>query len=186
MARFVAASQSWELDVQQDWIDTTMGIPTLDPDWRGTDSNGHEHYYDQQAHEYPTLDYIIDAEHWCDGTEGVYNHDPHMAVDEDHYECKLCREVVEPGIIPAGTPSAIPGSKSATLAGVTSSGMRVKLALTGEDYDAIEAADGAFDPDNPAPSERDLVVQRILDEAVEQLVTSGGRNGSRVLLLEQR
>lgn len=104
MARF-APGPEFTLDIQQDSIDTTCGIDTLDPKWRGTDSNGHEHYYER--FEYPTLDYIVDAEHWCNGDEGA-PHDPHMATDESHYECKVCREVVKPGIIPPTRPSLSP------------------------------------------------------------------------------
>lgn len=71
--------RTWSVEADPNWIDTTAGIPTADPRWRGTDSNGHEHHYD---HGYPTLDYVIDAEHWCMGDEGIAPHDPHMAVDE--------------------------------------------------------------------------------------------------------
>lgn len=98
--------------VKTDYIDVTSDRPTVDPNWRHTDSNGHEHYYDNG---YPTLDYIIDERHWCDGREGLYNHDPHWAVDEDHFECLTCREMVKPGTLPAFTPQSIPGTRSMTV-----------------------------------------------------------------------
>lgn len=165
MARFLARSQPWELEVRQDWIDTTMGIPTLDPNWRGVDSNGHEHFYDKASHEYPTLDYIVDAEHWCEGNEGIAPHDPHMAVDEAHYECKVCREVVEPGVIPGGTPTGMPGAVSATLSGLRDDGAEVRVRITEAEFDEIQAADGTADPDDPQPTERDRAARRILNDA---------------------
>lgn len=162
MVKFLAAGRSgWTLDIQQNWIDTTSERPTIDPKWRATDNNGHEHFY--EGHAYPTLDYIIDAEHWCDGTEGIALHDPHMAVDESHYECLICREVVKPGSIPGGTPSSIPGSVSGTLRGLNSAGVTVTLSLIEEEATAIQTADEA---------NRDAVVLRLLDEAPERRIIS--------------
>lgn len=137
MARFVKA-RGWTLDVDQEWIDTTAGVPTIDRQWRAADSNGHEHYYDGERYEYPTLDYIIDAEHWCDGTEGIALHDPHMAVDESHYECKICRDTVTPGLHPPGHPTAIPGVTRATLTAVNSDGVTVTISATEDEVGQID------------------------------------------------
>lgn len=93
-------------DVSSKPVEVTSDRDSVDPNWRYTDDQGHAHYYDGG---YPTLDHIIDASHWCDGTEGLYNHDPHLAVDADHYECLICRQTVAPGVIPAGTPQFIAG-----------------------------------------------------------------------------
>lgn len=112
----------WAVEVTQNRIDTTCGIPTLNPRWTFTDAAGHDHRYD---HGYPTLDYIIDASHWCDGYEGYEPHDPHEHVDESHYECLICREVIEPGILPAFTPQSVPGTVDMTLKGPLADGSRV-------------------------------------------------------------
>ena len=73
--------------------------PTSDPTWRATDTRGHEHYYDSG---YPTLNFVVDRQHWCEGNEGWMSHDPHWAVDESHYECLQCRETTRPGLRPPG------------------------------------------------------------------------------------
>lgn len=123
----------WSVDITQDRIDTTCDIPTLDPRWTFTDAAGHDHHYDRG---YPTLDYIIDASHWCDGHEGMYNHDPHEQADESHYECLICREVIEPGILPAFTPQSVPGVTTMTLAGPLDDGSRI-TAYVGEDQEDL-------------------------------------------------
>jgi hypothetical protein len=130
------SGQSWNLEMNQEWIDTTCGIDTLDPKWRGVDSNGHEHHYE---HGYPTLDLVIEASHWCDGDEGIYNHDPHEQIDASHYECLICREVVEPGIIPAFTPQQMPGMRSYRITGFRSDGAQVEAWLTEDDVAVIRA-----------------------------------------------
>lgn len=130
--------RTWTLDVEQDWIDATCERDTLDPKWRGSDSSGHEHFYD---HGYPTLDYIIDSSHWCDGTEGWALHDPHEYVDASHYECKICREVVEPGVIPGGTPQYVAGMRHATLRGIRSDGAEIVASLTSDEAQTLAASD---------------------------------------------
>lgn len=115
-------------------IDVTSDRETADESWRYTDKQGHEHRYN---HGYPTLDFIVDAEHWCDGTEGMYNHDPHMVVDEAHYECKLCGQTIKPGIVPPGWPRMIAGPISAEITGTQSSGRWVRAFLKREQVDAL-------------------------------------------------
>jgi hypothetical protein len=88
---------SVDVSVNTDTIASDM--PTIDPNWRKTDSNGHDHYY---VRGYPTLDHIVDRQHWCEGNEGLGPHDPHWSVDESHYECLECRERIEPGLRPPG------------------------------------------------------------------------------------
>jgi len=79
--------------------------PTSREQWRHTDSNGHEHHVDCEAifPAYPTLDFVIDEEHWCEGDEQWCDragdpwtennedpppHEPHMVADTGHFECK--------------------------------------------------------------------------------------------------
>lgn len=138
------------IDIRQESIPVTLGIESIDPDWRATDINGHEHYYDGR---YPTLELIIDASHWCDGHEGPYNHDPHEAVDDSHYECLVCRVVVEPGTLPPYMTRYIAGPRSGTVTGLRADGAKVVVALTGDDMKAL--AD--------AGDEREAVAQQIVD-----------------------
>lgn len=126
--------QTWSIDMRQDWIDVTSGLPTANEDWRGTDVNGHEHYYG-----YPTLDEVDDASHWCNGDEGIAHHDPHMHVDESHYECKVCRAVVEPAVDPPFTPKQIPGMATLTLTGLRSDGVEIVASLIQAELLTIQA-----------------------------------------------
>lgn len=144
------------LNIERDWIDATCGIDTLDADWVGTDRNGHEH---RAKGGYPTLNYIVDKQHWCDGHEGIYNHDPHMAVDEAHYECKTCGVIVEPGIIPAGTPLFVPGSTSATVHGYRTDGAEIDGWVTEDEARTI-------------PSMSAEAMQQFIDGLPEDRITS--------------
>jgi len=151
MATTSVTGPSWKLEVEQEWIDVTPSGPTPNERWRTTDSNGHEHYYD---HGYPTLDEVIDAQHWCNGTEGFALHDPHMQIDEWHYECKLCREVIEPDYDPPFTPKYIPGLRTATLTGVRSDGAEIVVDVREDELAGLhdDAAAQAFL--DAAPMER--------------------------------
>lgn len=111
----------FKLDVQQDSIDVTSERETPNELWRYTDAAGHEHFY---RNGYPTLTLIVDEAHWCDGTEGPYNHDPHEAVDRAHYECPECGEHVVPMMDPPYTPKYIPGMIDARLSGPLSNDPR--------------------------------------------------------------
>lgn len=151
------AGTDWTLTCDQEKIDVTWGQDTLDPKWRATDENGHEHYYE---HGYPTLDFVVEAEHWCNGDEGYGRHDPHMCTDEGHYECRICRAVVEPGIIRGGAPQYIPGMRSWTLKGTTTQGAEVEVYIT--DDEAQTVIDGQ-------------------DEAARQILDAAQESGERVL-----
>jgi hypothetical protein len=105
--------------------------------WAATDSHGHRHAFTRPARpgreqyindrglrrnhtvptHYPSLYYKIDRWHACDGREGLYSHDPHWAVDESHYECRQCRERIEPAHGPGS--KLIPASRKATLTEAT-------------------------------------------------------------------
>lgn len=126
----------FELVVEQTMLDTTCGIPTVDESWKFTDAAGHEHYYERFV--YPTLDYVIDAQHWCNGNEGLGPHDPHMAIDESHYQCKLCGEVILPGQHPAGHVSFIAGPKTATMKGTRTDGVQVTVHITEDEYTQLD------------------------------------------------
>jgi hypothetical protein len=152
--------RGWTLTMEERGEFVTMGIRTLNPGWRGTDSNGHEHYY--EGGQYPTLELIIDAQHWCDGHEGMYNHDPHMAVDESHYECVTCRETVEPGTFPPDHQAWMGGPIEYRLAGVRSDGMQVDASLVPEEFERIRDAE----------HDRDAVVMAVLDALPQERIYS--------------
>lgn len=78
-----------ELEVHNDgqWIRSEL--PEPDPNWRGTDSNGHEHYYADGTDRYPTLREVSGEPFWCDTCE-----------EEEvptWLECPICGEQVAPG-----------------------------------------------------------------------------------------
>lgn len=118
--------QRWTLDVRQEWVDITFGLPTPNERWTYTDRAGHLHNY---LRGYPTLTYIEDAGHWCDGTEGFERHDPHWAVDESHYECPGCGEVIEPLMDPPYTPKKMPGMTEAMLRGIAQDGSELEVVI---------------------------------------------------------
>jgi hypothetical protein len=133
MARFTPSPRV-SIDMQRDVIDVTSNHYTADPDWRHTDRQGHEHRYERG---YPTLDLIVDASHWCMGNEGLYAHDQHEAVDESHYECLLCRETIEPGLLPPGYPQTIAGLIVATATAVLDDGRKVTVHLTSDEIEQV-------------------------------------------------
>lgn len=69
------------------WI--TSDFPEPDPNWKGADSNGHEHYYSEGPHRYPTLKQVAGDPYWC-----VDCRDEHV---DTWFECPICGEQVVPG-----------------------------------------------------------------------------------------
>jgi hypothetical protein len=151
------SAPTWELETHTDVIETTMGW-TYAPDtnWRTTDANGHEHRYN---HGYPTLDFVVDASHWCDGSEGWAHHDPHEAIDESHYECKTCRLTIEPSLIPPGVRTFMPGLTTCTLSGYRSDGAWLRVRVDESTARGIASSD---------ESVRDAYVENALDRADER------------------
>lgn len=124
------------LEVEQEWIDITSGNESIDITWRQVDKLGHEHYY--QDGQYPTLDFVIDQEHWCDGSEGWERHDPHQVIDEYHYLCKQCGEVVKPGVWPPYHPQKIKGNVSYWLSGQDDKGANIeRMWIRPEEYEGM-------------------------------------------------
>lgn len=148
MATINQPSSDVTLDVRQDYTTVRSENWSVDPSWKFTDSNGHNHWYDRG---YVTLTEVTDASHWCDGDEGWQRHDPHLHIDESHYECSQCGEVIEPRLLPPGIDQNIPGLKHATLTGTRTDGVWVSMWL--KDEAEMEAC---RDPEQ---------AQRTLDEA---------------------
>lgn len=127
----------WALELQQTLITYETDHPDADPHWRHTDGAGHPHHYERAGEPYPTLRYVIDAEHWCDGvSEGWEEHDPHMHVDESHYECLICGEHIKPGQRPPGHRS-IPGTTSVELTGPLGYETVTCVAVDQETYEGL-------------------------------------------------
>ncbi|WP_432130682.1 hypothetical protein [Streptomyces tendae] len=83
-----------EFESDGEWV--RSDLPEPDPAWRGTDSNGHEHYAAQADGgpvTYPTLLQVAGEPYWC-----VDCQDEHV---DTWFECPLCGEKVMPGTRPA-------------------------------------------------------------------------------------
>jgi hypothetical protein len=119
----VLGGNNWTLDIELEAELVTSDTYTADPNWKHTDAEGHEHQYETA---YSTLLRIIDKQHWCEGNEGLSPHDPHWQVDEHHYVCKQCAEVIEPRLLHPGTAVMIPLRVKGVLEG-RRSGMRTCL-----------------------------------------------------------
>ena len=152
--------RSWTLTHEQhgEWV--TMGVRTADEHWRATDSNGHDHYYKSG---YPTLDLVIDESHWCDGREGLYSHDPHEAVDASHYECKTCRETMEPSTHGPGHQVYMAGPSDYRLSGLRSDGVRIDAFLLPDQVERIRSA---------SRDQIDAIAQTLLDEMPDGQIRS--------------
>ena len=122
------------LEFSYDRRTTVSLFPSLDPDWRFVDAAGHPHRGDELA---KTCEMVVDRSHWCDGDEGPYNHDPHEAVDESHWECRECRETIKPRMIPPGQPVPLRGEYSGTVEFITDTGTEVRASLTHAEVLAI-------------------------------------------------
>lgn len=139
MAQF-RASSTFNLEIRQDMIDITMGHDTIDSAWSMTCQCG-KHITTRSMVE------VVDASHWCDGNEGFMHHDPHLHVDQSHYECPNCQAVVTPGIIPAFTPRSMPGMRYATLTAMTTDGVTFTAELRDDEFEQAKAMAKAVDKD---------------------------------------
>jgi hypothetical protein len=120
------------LEIHVDMIDVTMGRDAIDFEATVNCGNGHAVHMRRAR-------YVVDASHWCDGTEGAFDHDPHETVDQSHYECPDCSVVIEPVIIPAFTPRQIPGVTTATIFGTNSDGFSFSAFATQDEVNAMTA-----------------------------------------------
>jgi hypothetical protein len=101
MATLITAAGS-TFRVETETVDVTTNAPRPDKDWRETDSNGHEHYWQDG---WPTLEWIVDGAYWCEQHQEEH--------EEGHYACKVCGEEVKPGMRgPSGIVETIPGMRS--------------------------------------------------------------------------
>ena len=73
--------------VEQDYAEFATAGPEADKDWRETDSNGHEHYWDSG---WPTLEWVVTGVYWCE----MHNEEH----EEGEWRCRKCGEHVEPGM----------------------------------------------------------------------------------------
>jgi hypothetical protein len=75
-----------EVDERGEWIH--FDRPVLDEKWRFVDEQGHGHFYDETAREYPTL-------RWVELPCAMGRGDD--CTSEGYYECRLCAERIQPG-----------------------------------------------------------------------------------------
>lgn len=164
----------WTVSVDRQMVEVTTSGPSWRESWKATDSNGHEHRYDRSGGwpPFPTLNEIIDEWHWCDGDEGYEHHDPHEQVDESHFECKICGDVVAPAMDPGGTPKSIAGPWSARIEGPRSDGAVISGSLTDIEFEAIKAA-----PDDLTAIQ--ALVDAIPDDRIHTLRQSAGSRAAR-------
>jgi len=88
--------------VEQDYEEYLEAWPQRDPEWRATDSNGHEHY--MQDGGYPTLEWVVTGGYWCE----MHNEEH----EEGEWRCRQCGEAVSPGMRPPDPwPKQIPGMR---------------------------------------------------------------------------
>ena len=87
-----------EFNQDVEWI--TSDLPEPDPNWKGADSNGHEHHAVVEAEHvtYPTLKLAAGEPYWCPDCR-----DEHT---DTWWECPACGEKVTPGTRPS-TPKPI-------------------------------------------------------------------------------
>ncbi|MFF8299618.1 hypothetical protein ACF07M_30220 [Streptomyces globisporus] len=87
-----------EFNQDVEWI--TSDLPEPDPNWRGTDSNGHEHHAVEESDRvvYPTLTLVAGEPYWCQDCQ-----DEHT---DTWWECSVCGEKVTPGTR-ASTPKPV-------------------------------------------------------------------------------
>jgi hypothetical protein len=95
-----------ELTIETDQIEVTSALPQADKNWRYTDRQGHEHYWDDG---YPTLAVIYDAFYWCQDC-GVEHADTHL-------ECPTCQERIVPGTFVEMGRRFVPGRSTYRLNG---------------------------------------------------------------------
>jgi hypothetical protein len=128
----IALEEGAVLEFEQDgrWI--TNDSPQPDPNWRGVDSNGHEHYYAAGDDRYPTLVLVAGEPYYCPDCN-----DEHQ---DTWYECRTCGEKVEPGTRIDPTPKWIAGEMQYTLDGEPISTERANEILTEMRRRADEAA----------------------------------------------
>lgn len=87
------------LEFQDEGEWARFDLPQPDPEWRGVDSNGHEHYAVKSGRRrttYPTLEEAVGEPYWCDDCR-----DEHQ---DTWYECRICHEKVVPGTFVDPTP----------------------------------------------------------------------------------
>lgn len=73
--------------MKQEHEEYTTAAPETDKAWRATDSNGHEHYWQDG---YPTLEWVVTGGYWCE----MHNEDH----EEGEWRCRECGEHVPPGM----------------------------------------------------------------------------------------
>ncbi len=77
------------LTAETERIETTSLGPRPDPSWSFTDTQGHDHHWDDG---YPTLTWVQDQEDYTVVEDGELESYPGWG----HYECSICGEEIRP------------------------------------------------------------------------------------------
>lgn len=101
------------LEVNQDVITEQTNLPRPNTRWEHTDSAGHYHAHsDDEDDRYPTLS--TSAEHVdCDGSCGGQCEGEGYTVTR--YACRICGEVIQPGVLDGPHTFRLPGLKHWTV-----------------------------------------------------------------------
>jgi hypothetical protein len=157
------------LEMRREPIDVTSGLPTMDPDWRYTDKQGHGHYYDRSTPTYyPTLVTVVDGTYWCDTCREEH--------EETHLECPICGETVVPGTRP---PSAfrefVPGPAEYFLDGVPISPERYRELMEQRqaEAEAEQTAKRDAKAERVAAAMAKLRAQGLTDEQIARRLVDG-------------
>lgn len=130
--RTMTKSQSiwpgYELTVDVELIPITTNIPEPDPAWRFVDGEGHGHFYDPTAKNYPTLRWV--------SLPCTMGHDD--CDSEGYHECAVCGERITPGTrMPMPTSMIGPTTYRLT---VDEGDTRIVYVFGQEQFDALKAA----------------------------------------------
>lgn len=91
------------LEIHCEQIEVTSNVPYPDPNWRFTDTAGHEHALTDGG--YPTLRWIVDVPEHTQMEDGYLEEYP----EQGHYECASCGEEILPGTTVDMSRRYIPG-----------------------------------------------------------------------------
>jgi hypothetical protein len=93
------------LSMHVDMVEIPSLGPRPDKSWTYTDEQGHEHFYDGYPVPYPTLVMVAEPSYYCADCRGEHH--------DDHLECRICGEVISPGLTGGGQfLERVPGRRS--------------------------------------------------------------------------
>lgn len=119
--RFPNLPNGRQLWAEREAIDVTTSGPQPNKAWRYTDRAGHKHYWQDG---YPTLREVKGEPYWCDDCR-----DDHV---DTFLRCRLCNEVITPGMTSSLWRERIGGPVQWFLDGELISEARARAILNGD------------------------------------------------------